>query len=263
MPEGSEDPTNPFAPLQPTNSKSKKMLYHTHTHSRMVTHNTCTYTLGYLDVCLYNSVIFQYIPVNYTKFVQIDDINSDPLQLLHFSCTVFLLPAKVRRLYDIANVLSTLGLIKKRTFMAPNHRKMPGYAWCGPSMSEIEAIREYTYQFQHFLPLSCVTPHFSLPLSPSLFTSCVPEVRVQYGCPLLQEEGNNPYQKTFIHKQAIPASVRSPRYICTTSLSPPPSSPSCYPLFYSPNPLSFSLTLIILSHLLPPSTPFHPSLTIS
>lgn len=128
---------------------------------------------------------------------------------------------------------------------------MPGYAWCGPSMSEIEAIREYTYQFQHFLPLSCVTPHFSLPLSPSLFTSCVPEVRVQYGCPLLQEEGNNPHQKTFIHKQAIPASVRSPRYICTTSLSPPPSSPSCYPL-------AFSLTLTILSHLLPPSTLFHP-----
>ena len=127
---------------------------------------------------------------------------------------------------------------------------MPGYAWCGPSMSEIEAIREYTYQFQHFLPLSCVTPHFSLPLSPSLFTSCVPEVRVQYGCPLLQEEGNDPHQKTFIHKQAVPASVRSPRYICTTSLSPPPSSPSCYPLFYSPNPLAFSVTLIILSHLL-------------
>ena len=26
MPEGSEDPANPFAPLQPTNSKSKKVL---------------------------------------------------------------------------------------------------------------------------------------------------------------------------------------------------------------------------------------------
>ena len=137
--------------------------------------------------------------------------------------------------------------------MAPNHRKMPGYAWCGPSMSEIEAIREYTYQFQHFLPLSCVTPHFSLPLSPSLFISCVPEVRVQYGCPLLQEEGNNPHQKTFIHKQAVLASVRSPRYICTTSLSPP-SSPSCYPLTFSPSPSSpisflFPLFSILLSSL--------------
>ena len=31
MPEGSEDPANPFAPLQPTNSKSKKEYGHTHT----------------------------------------------------------------------------------------------------------------------------------------------------------------------------------------------------------------------------------------
>ena len=84
----------------------------------------------------------QYILVNYTLcspyYIQI------PTKLL---VVVLFLPAKVRRLYDIANVLSTLGLIKKRTFMAPNHRKMPGYAWCGPSMSEIEAIRKYTHHF--------------------------------------------------------------------------------------------------------------------
>lgn len=52
------------------------------------------------------------------------------------------LSAKVRRLYDIANVLTTLDLIRKKTFMAPNHRKMPGYVWCGPSMEEIETVCE-------------------------------------------------------------------------------------------------------------------------
>ena len=50
--------------------------------------------------------------------------------------------AKVRRLYDIANVLTTLELIKKKTFLAPNHRKMPGYVWCGPSMAEIDTVCE-------------------------------------------------------------------------------------------------------------------------
>lgn len=48
----------------------------------------------------------------------------------------------MRRLYDIANVLTTLDLIKKKTFMAPNHRKMPGYTWCGPTLEEIDAICE-------------------------------------------------------------------------------------------------------------------------
>lgn len=56
--------------------------------------------------------------------------------------------AKVRRLYDIANVLTTLGLIKKKTFLAPNHRKMPGYAWAGPSIQEIQAIRKLHYVIQ-------------------------------------------------------------------------------------------------------------------
>lgn len=50
--------------------------------------------------------------------------------------------AKVRRLYDIANVLTTLGLIRKKTFMAPNHRKMPGYSWAGPSLDQIKTIRK-------------------------------------------------------------------------------------------------------------------------
>jgi hypothetical protein len=50
--------------------------------------------------------------------------------------------AKVRRLYDIANVLTTLGLIRKKTFLAPNHRKMPGYSWAGPSIDQIQEICE-------------------------------------------------------------------------------------------------------------------------
>ena len=51
--------------------------------------------------------------------------------------------AKVRRLYDIANVLTTLGLIRKKTFLAPNHRKMPGYSWAGPSLEEIKKIGKF------------------------------------------------------------------------------------------------------------------------
>ena len=58
----------------------------------------------------------------------------------------------MRRLYDIANVLTTLGLIKKKTFLAPNHRKMPGYAWAGPSMEEIQAIRKSLFKFNFYMP---------------------------------------------------------------------------------------------------------------
>ena len=61
--------------------------------------------------------------------------------------------AKVRRLYDIANVLTTLGLIKKKTFLAPYHRKMPGYAWAGPSIQEIQAIRKLFYVTQN---ITCI-----------------------------------------------------------------------------------------------------------
>ena len=58
----------------------------------------------------------------------------------------------MRRLYDIANVLTTLGLIKKKTFLAPNHRKMPGYAWAGPSMEEIQAIRKSLLNLFFYVP---------------------------------------------------------------------------------------------------------------
>ena len=59
--------------------------------------------------------------------------------------------AKVRRLYDIANVLTTLNLIRKKTFLAPNHRKMPGYYWCGPSLEQIDVLREFNnMQYQKY-----------------------------------------------------------------------------------------------------------------
>ena len=86
----------------------------------------------------------------------------------------------MRRLYDIANVLTTLGLIKKKTFLAPNHRKMPGYAWSGPSMEEIQAIRKSISPFLSPLSLHtkyavcvcvcvcvCVNPNFFFP--PSIY----------------------------------------------------------------------------------------------
>ena len=148
MPEGSEDPANPFAPLQPTNSKSKRVWSHTHTHTHTHTHKIGDTYVTYIYVTLdtwITSNLAVYSSKLHTLFGIDGILYSDPLptKLL----VVPFLPAKVRRLYDIANVLSTLGLIKKRTFMAPNHRKMPGYAWCGPSMSEIEAIRKYTHHF--------------------------------------------------------------------------------------------------------------------
>ena len=75
----------------------------------------------------------------------------------------------MRRLYDIANVLTTLGLIKKKTFLAPNHRKMPGYAWAGPSMEEIQAIRKSLY---HGIAIF----FFSVIISPLYMYMYVPEV---------------------------------------------------------------------------------------
>jgi hypothetical protein len=66
--------------------------------------------------------------------------------LIHSS---FFCIAKVRRLYDIANILSSLGLIKKKVFVGPHHVKKPGYAWSGPGLQDIESIdvarkNEYT-----------------------------------------------------------------------------------------------------------------------
>ena len=51
----------------------------------------------------------------------------------------FLILAKVRRLYDIANILTSLGLIKKKVFVGPLHIKKPGYSWSGPTIEEIES----------------------------------------------------------------------------------------------------------------------------
>ena len=70
------------------------------------------------------------------SLIQLSTLNMSLLQPFHSS----VLSAKVRRLYDIANVLTTLELIRKKTFLAPNHRKMPGYVWCGPSMAVIDTV---------------------------------------------------------------------------------------------------------------------------
>ena len=67
-------------------------------------------------------------------------VHCDDSLYLSLSLSLSLSAAKVRRLYDIANVLTTLDLIRKKTFMARNHRKMPGYVWCGPTMEEIDSV---------------------------------------------------------------------------------------------------------------------------
>ena len=59
--------------------------------------------------------------------------------IIIYSFIVFF-SAKIRRLYDIANILSSLGLIKKKVFIGPHHVKKPGYAWSGPSLKDIESI---------------------------------------------------------------------------------------------------------------------------
>lgn len=60
---------------------------------------------------------------------------------------------KVRRLYDIANILMSLGLIRKKTFIGPAHTKRPGYTWCGASMKEIDAIPVHRKHEQSALKL--------------------------------------------------------------------------------------------------------------
>ena len=66
--------------------------------------------------------------------------------------------AKVRRLYDIANILMSLGLIRKKTFIGPAHTKRPGYSWCGASMKDIDAIRK-----SHTLSLSLYNTYIHVP----------------------------------------------------------------------------------------------------
>lgn len=54
--------------------------------------------------------------------------------------------AKVRRLYDIANILTSLGLIQKKVFVGPLHIKKPGYLWSGPSIEEIDRVCKLQYK---------------------------------------------------------------------------------------------------------------------
>ena len=168
----------------------------------------------------------------------------DLVQALH---RAGLYTAKVRRLYDIANVLSTLGLIKKRTFMAPNHRKMPGYAWCGPSMSEIEAIRKYTRHFQLFFCVLCYT----ILLPPSLFLSPLAVYRksgYSMGPLYSRKKGTSLTRKPsftsrpFLHQYEVRGTYIP---LVSSSSSSPSSSPPllfCYPLFYPSLSLALSLS---------------------
>ena len=62
---------------------------------------------------------------------------------MYYFLSLFL--AKVRRLYDIANILTSLGLITKKVFIGPHHIKKPGYAWSGPTIPDIDAVCKYKY----------------------------------------------------------------------------------------------------------------------
>ena len=39
---------------------------------------------------------------------------------------------KVRRLYDVANILTSLGLISKKVFAGGTNFRKPGFYWSGP-----------------------------------------------------------------------------------------------------------------------------------
>eukprot|EP00731_Ephydatia_muelleri_P029735 Em0021g258a len=78
----------------------------------------------------------------------IDD--SNPFATMHPSTNP---KTKVRRLYDIANILMSLGLIRKKTFIGPAHTKRPGYTWCGAAMKDIDAIPVHRKHEQSALKL--------------------------------------------------------------------------------------------------------------
>lgn len=57
--------------------------------------------------------------------------------IFHYSINLYIIfspPAKIRRLYDIANVLSSLDLIKKVHVNEERGRK-PAFKWTGPDVS--------------------------------------------------------------------------------------------------------------------------------
>ena len=41
---------------------------------------------------------------------------------------------KVRRLYDVANILTSLGLISKKGFGGGTNFRKPGFYWSGPTV---------------------------------------------------------------------------------------------------------------------------------
>ena len=63
--------------------------------------------------------------------------------LTHPSSPLLLSAAKVRRLYDIANVLVSMGLIAKDSYIntSGGYHK-PGFYWVGPDITDVSHIRE-------------------------------------------------------------------------------------------------------------------------
>ena len=59
------------------------------------------------------------------------------------SSPLLLFSAKVRRLYDIANVLVSMGLIAKDSYIntSGGYHK-PGFYWVGPDITDVSHIRE-------------------------------------------------------------------------------------------------------------------------
>ena len=51
----------------------------------------------------------------------------------------------MRRLYDIANILTSMDLIKKKVFVVAHHLKKSGYCWSGPSVKEIDQVCSSEY----------------------------------------------------------------------------------------------------------------------
>lgn len=59
--------------------------------------------------------------------------------ILSFTLYILFVSAKIRRLYDIANILTSLGLIKKIHVTEYRGRK-PAFQYIGPDVDDIEDV---------------------------------------------------------------------------------------------------------------------------
>ena len=82
-------------------------------------------------------------------YVQTNTTCTRVYMYMYYFLSLFL--AKVRRLYDIANILTSLGLITKKVFIGPHHIKKPGYAWSGPTIPDIDAVCKYIVQIYMYM----------------------------------------------------------------------------------------------------------------